>query len=319
MAKRRMGIIGFLLYLCLCLLPSQAKAVSTTSAAEPISPTQNCTLTIAYGYDGKAFADVPVKLYKIADVSADFQYTLTASFRNSNLVLNGVSAVSEWNVICTTLESYIIANRIEPDASSATNGEGRITFSAQKPGLYLAIPGEVIQSDAHYIFDSALIALPGLGTDGKWQYQVTVTAKAEVLPPISPDEVTEFKVLKLWKGDAGRKDRPKSVEVEIFRNGISYQTVVLSAENNWSYSWNAPADNSEWLVVERHIPSGYAMTLEEKEGSFVLTNVRLTNPNRPGNPPKTGDTSHILLYTVLMYVSGMALILLGVTRKRRRA
>lgn len=316
-----MGIIGFLFCLCLCLLPSHVKAVSTTSAAEPISPTQNCTLTIAYGYDGKAFADVPVKLYKIADVSADFQYTLTSSFRNSNLVLNGVSAVSEWNVIRTTLESYIIANRIQPDASAVTNGEGRITFSAQKPGMYLAVPGEVIQSDAHYVFGSALIALPGLGTDGKWQYEITVTAKAEVLPPISPDEVTEFKVLKLWKGDAGRKDRPKSVEVEIFRNGISYQTVVLSAEKNWSYSWKAPADNSRWCVMERNVPSGYKPTVEKKETSFILTNERHTDSpgNSPGNPPKTGDTSHILLYTVLMYVSGMALILLGVIRKRRRA
>ena len=170
---------------------------------------------------------------------------------------------------------------------------------------------------------SALIALPGLGTDGKWQYQVTVTAKAEVLPPITPDEVTEFKILKLWKGDAGRNDRPKYVEVEIFRNGISYQTVILSAENHWSYSWKAPADNSEWLVVERNIPSGYAVTVEKKDTSYVLTNIRHTDspgnrPIHPGRPPRTGDTSHILLYTVLMYASGIILLLLSVTRKRRR-
>lgn len=323
MAERRMGIIVFLFCLCLCLLPNQASAASTANATEQISPNQNCTLTVAYGYNGLVFKDVPVKLYKIADVSADFQYSLTSSFRSSDLVLNGVSSASEWNMIRTTLGAHIVANHIEATSSAVTDAEGKISVSSLKPGLYLAVPGQVIQNDAHYLFDSALIALPGLGTDGKWQYQVTVTAKAEVLPPITPDEETEFKILKLWKGDTGRADRPKRVEVEIFRNGISYQTVVLSAENQWSYSWKAPADNAQWLVVERNIPSGYSVTVEKKETSFVLTNVRHTDspgnrPNWPGHAPKTGDTSHILLYTVLLYASGMILLLLGITRKRRR-
>ena len=73
-----------------------------------------------------------------------------------------------------------------------------------------------------------LIALPGIEPDGRWQYQVSVNAKGEVLPPVDPDEEAELKVLKLWRGDEGRNDRPKSIEVEIFCNGSSYKTVILS-------------------------------------------------------------------------------------------
>lgn len=91
------------------------------------------------------------------------------------------------------------------------------------------------------------------------------------------------------------------------------------------------------MVVERNIPSGYAVTLEERTTTFILTNTLNPDdpppddpppddpppdappPDDPPDSPKTGDSPHILLYAVLMYVSGVALILLGITGKRKRA
>ena len=183
---------------------------------------------------------------------------------------------------------------------------------------------------------------------------ITVTPKSGVLPPIEPDspgadKEKQFKILKLWKGDSGQVDRPQSIEAEIFRDGVSYQTVTLSEENYWSYSWTAKEDGADWMVVERNVPSGYSVTVEERDTTFILTNTRMEEappgdesseePPVGGEPsedtpsgervpsggspmadvPKTGDTTNILLYTVLMYVSGTALILLGITRKRKRA
>jgi hypothetical protein len=185
--------------------------------------------------------------------------------------------------------------------------------------MYLAIVSQVEQDDLHYQFDSALIALPGLGPDGRWQYQVSVNAKGEVLPPVDPDEEVELKVLKLWRGDEDRNDRPKSIEVEIFCDGISHETVILSEENNWAYSWSAKDDGSSWTVVERNVPQGYTMTVEERESTFVLTNTRTpTDPDDPVKPPQTGDTSNILLYVLFMIASGSMLIILGVTGKKSR-
>ena len=112
MAKRRVAVIVFLLCLSLSWLPCYAQAASTADAKEPISPDKDCSLTIAYRYDGQSFSNHPVRLYKIADVSADFQYTLTAPFANSGLILNGVRSVSEWNVIRSTLETHILTDSI---------------------------------------------------------------------------------------------------------------------------------------------------------------------------------------------------------------
>ena len=161
-------------------------------------------------------------------------------------------------------------------------------------------------------FEPALVALPGLGAEGLWQYDVAVAAKPDILT--QPDADVEMKVLKLWKGDESRSDRPKSIEVEIFRNGESYETITLSAENNWSYTWTAKDDGTNWNVVERNIPEGYTMTVEERDTAFVLTNTRST-PGTP--PPVTGDSANIMLYVVLLFLSGSMLIILSIIGKRK--
>ncbi len=316
MAKRRMGIIAFLLCICLYLIPCQVQAASTADAKEPISTNENCSLTVSYCSGGIAFSELPVKLYKIADVSADYQYTLTSSIEKSKLILNGIQTVGEWNVIRSTLETYILANDITAEINAKTDFEGKASFDALRPGLYLAITERIIQDKTIYVFDSALIALPGLGADGLWQYQVDVTSKSESIPPSEDDEEIELKVLKLWKWDSGSSARPTTIEVEIFRNSTSYQTVTLSEDNHWTYTWSAKDDGSDWKVVERNIPTGYTMTIEERETSFVLTNT--LNRDVPDNPdsPQTGDTSNIMLWVILMIVSGSMLIILGITGKK---
>ena len=320
MAKRRIGIIAFILCVCLYLIPCQVQAASTADAKEPITTDENCSLTISYCSGGIAFSELPVKLYKIADVSADYQYTLTSSFEKSNLNLNGIQTVGEWNVIQSTLETFILANELAADFNAVTDFEGKASFDALKPGLYLSITERIIKDETTYVFDSALIALPGLGTDGLWQYQVDITSKSEIIPPSEDDEEIELKVLKLWKGDSGSPARPTTIEVEIFRNGTSYQTVTLSEDNHWTYTWSTKDDGSAWKVVERNIPIGYTMTIEERETAFVLTNtLNRDNPN-PNVPDatQTGDTSNIMLWVILMIVFGSMLIILGITEKRNR-
>ena len=201
MAKRRMAVMIALICLYFWLTPCYAMAASTTDASEPINVNQECMLTLTYTCDGTAFEDVSVKLYKIADVSSDFQYTLTSHFEPSELILNSVRTNGEWDVIRSTLEAHIIADNINADAVAKTDSSGTVYFEELKPGLYLAVVGTVTQEDITCFFDSALVALPGLNTEGVWEYQVTVASKSELIPPI--DDVIELKVLKLWKGDGG--------------------------------------------------------------------------------------------------------------------
>lgn len=320
MINRRIGVIVLLICCCFYLLPCRAMAAYTSDAVEPIRPEQECSLTVSYCYGDKAFSDIQVKLYRIAEVSADYMYTLIRPFDTSGLILDGIRTAGEWNVVRSTLEAHILAYNIAPEFNSVTNENGEASFDSLKTGMYLVIVDRIEQDDLHYQFDSALIALPGLGQDGYWQYQVSVNAKGETLPPVDSDEKIEFKIIKLWRGDEDRGDRPKSIEVEIFCNGSSYKTVTLFENNNWVHSWSAMDDGSDWTVIERNVPQGYTMTVEERESTFILTNTLMpTDPDDPVKPPQTGDTSNILLYVLFMIISGSLLIVLGVTRKKSRA
>jgi hypothetical protein len=310
-----MAIIALLLCMCLAWLPCSTAAVSTDEASEPISPDRECLLTLNYSCNGISFENLPVQLYQIAAVSAEVQYTLTPEFQSSGLELNGIQSGAEWNTILTTLEAHILAEGISPDHSGATDPEGRVTFEALEPGMYLVASVRGEENGWTYQFRSALIALPGLDTNGLWQYEVGVNLKAEVHPPEEPEEL-QFQLLKLWKDEGNEDKRPVSIEAEIFRNGKSYATVVLSEENNWSYSWTAPADGARWMVVERNIPEGYTLTVEERTTTFILTN---SIPQTPDDNPQTGDSANILLVVVLLQLSGAGLIALGLIRKRFEA
>lgn len=316
MAKRRLGLVIAALCLCACMLSFQALAASTADAKEPICIDEKSNLTVCYTYEETAFSDQPVTLYKIADISENLQYSLTASFASTKLILNGIQSSSEWNVVRSTLEVHILANHVVPTRTVMTDASGQAIFTQLTPGLYFVSALEVAQAETTCSFDSALVALPGLDEDGFWQHEVCVSAKPQVLPPIQPDEEIHLSVLKLWKGDEGRTDRPRQIEVEILRNAEHYETVILSQENNWSYSWSAKKDGASWNVIERNVPTGYTMTVQQREATFILTNTRSDTPDTPIEPPKTGDTSNTLAYILLMIVSGTMLVILGIIGKR---
>jgi hypothetical protein len=297
-------------------MPCFAKISSTEDASEPILTDRDCALTLSYVCDQTVVTDMEVKLYQIASVSADFQYTLTSSFMPCGLELNGIHSAGEWNVIRSTLEARIIADAIEVSAKANTDATGQVSFDSLQPGMYFAMADIVAQGENNCVFETVLVALPGLFADGTWQYEMTVIPKSEKLPPVQEDEQTEMKVLKLWKGDEGNNRRPKNVEIELFKDGKSYQKVVLSQENNWSYSWPVKQDGAKWTVVERNIASGYTMTVEQRENTFVLTNTLPSQgPDGPEDPPKTGDTVNVMFYVVWMVISGSVLLILGLTGK----
>ena len=106
--------------------------------------------------------------------------------------------------------------------------------------------------------------------------------------------------------------------MELFCDGVSYQTVILSEDNRWTHQWTVKDDGAVWKVVEKHIPTGYTMTVEERERSFVLTNTWTQDDPDAPTPPLTGDTSNTMLWFILMIISGCLLIILGITGKRNR-
>lgn len=75
-------------------------------------------------------------------------------------------------------------------------------------------------------------------------------------------------VNKVWKDDG--IGRPASITVYLLRNGEIYDTVVLSAKNNWSYAWDNVDKRYEWSVKEE-VPEGYVATYKTNGSGWVTT------------------------------------------------
>ncbi|MBR6570336.1 MAG: Cna B-type domain-containing protein [Clostridia bacterium] len=311
MNKKFLAFISLVMCLCLCTAPMAAFAISTTVATEPISVSASCSLTLNYTHNGKAFPDVSVKLYQVASVSADYQYTLTPAFSATGLQLNGVSAVSEWNGIRTTLENAVAANAPAATVVQATGTNGQVTFTGLQPGMYLVMPVTCSENGFLYYFASVLTAVPNLNENGVWNYDVQVNPKPDVENPTGEDLC--YRVLKLWS-DNQSPNRPVSIEVNILRDSEVVRTVVLSAENDWNYAWYAAADGSIWSVSEPNVPSGYVMRVEKQETTFTITNAI---PTPPSDSPQTGDTTNIGFFVMLMCISGLVLVIVGFAGKRK--
>lgn len=331
MAKRYLICLMTALCLSFCLMPCTVLALSTADAAEPISLTEECTLTAVYRCEGQAFADIQVPLFYVAEISEDLQFSYTDDFSFLGLPLNGICSDSEWDALRSTLDTYIIADAMPPCAAGTTNEDGTVVFEGLEEGMYF-IPSIAVEDDGLYCsFSCSLVALPGLDpVDKSWSYHVSTLPKPNMsVIPIN-DELS-YKVLKLWRDTDNTESRTEGVEIDILRNGVTVETVLLSEENNWTYTWSSENDGSIWTVIERNIPDGYFMTLEKRSTTFIVTNTlepsETEEPDETKVPyetdephetsPQTGDTSSVSLYILLLCLSGVMLIIVGVTGKRK--
>lgn len=90
----------------------------------------------------------------------------------------------------------------------------------------------------------------------------------------TPVEIT---VTKAWNHNGG-KELPTSISVTLYKDGEAYETVTLSADNDWTHTWSDLTDVSVWSVDETDVPAGYTKEITVDGYAFVITNTRTINP-----------------------------------------
>jgi len=86
--------------------------------------------------------------------------------------------------------------------------------------------------------------------------------------PQVPDYPHNVIVNKVWKDDG--IGRPAGITVHLLRDGEVYDTVILSAKNNWSYAWENVDKRYEWSV-EEEVPEGYVATYRKNTSGWITT------------------------------------------------
>lgn len=298
-------LLGVLL---LCLSPLAVQAAGPLEVDRPVS------LTLDYSQDGRGFAGLDVSVYRVASVDAAGKYTLCDAFAAYPVSLRNIRSQYQWRQITSTLVNYVVADGLAPTATGITGENGGVVFSGLQTGLYLVRSVTAAEGADTYVFEDFMSVLPRLDAQDVYQYDVSAKPKYTKHTQ-QPQEITH-KVVKLWKDEGAENKRPASVEVDIFRNGALYSTQTLSAENNWSYTWNTPDDGSQWHAAERAVPENYTVTVTAEGNTIVITNV-YEKPELPP-VPGTGDSAVLWPYILAMGICGMLLLVLTLGRKGKK-
>lgn len=278
-------------------------------AAETIDTNRSCSLELQYSKEGISFPDLSIRIYRVAELDRYRNHSLLPTYDAIPVKLNGIQSQKEWRDAADTMVSYIIANQMAPDHTAATNSGGIAKFSNLKTGLYL-IQGVVAENNTGvYQFENFFVYLPTPQSDGSQKYDMVAKPKCTSFQP-----KYDYQVTKLWKDQGIKNQRPKQVTVDILKNGTLQESVILSAENNWTYAWKTLDGNSTWTVVEKDVPASYKVTIATSGSSFSITNYRSAPA---GAPPKTGDSFALRPWLTVMILSGFLLIACGILQKRR--
>ena len=293
-----------LAFLCLCLNPLQASAAST---APDLS--QPCSLTLHYDTEDAGFPDLDISIYRFAEIQADLSMDLVTPYSSLPVSIHGITSQQAWNTVASTLSAYIAADSIPATRTEKTDSDGTVRFTDLQSGLYLVSPVTAENEEGIYTFDTFVILVPGV-RDEAYHYDVEANPKCSKFTPAE-----EYTVIKLWKDAGNTNRRPASIRVDILRDSTLVESVLLSSENNWSYTWKVqPGDTGIWTVAEKDVPKDYQVTISQKAFTFTITNTNASTPP----PPQTGDSFPVVGIVMIMCLSGCAIILLEIYRRRRR-
>lgn len=304
-------LLAALLILALCPL--------SVFAAGGIDVNAETSLTIKYLYEGTPIPGARFRVYRLADVDADANFTLSGSFAGYNVRVNS-NTVEEWNTLAETLSAYVNANSETPDRSGYTDVNGELAFGGLDTGLYLVVGDKAVSGLYTYTARPAIVCLPGYDEENdSWNYDVTAYPK--VRRDTAHFDPIRREAHKIWDDNGDKTKRPEYIKVQLYADGVPYgEPVKLNADNGWSYTWEGlpPCDANGakivWTVTEEKV-EGYTVKIVQQGITFTITNSTSNTP--PPGPPDLPQTGMLWWPVPALLFSGMLLTGMGISRRRR--
>lgn len=241
---------------------------------------ESCSLELTFAPHDLPAEGVTFRIYRVGRVNTD-SATFTPIAPYGDYGVLGLRA--DWLDRAATLESYILRDKLPATAQAATNENGVVRFEGLQPGLYLILGERILREGVYYTPVSCFLSLPNSYDRGEtWVSEVSARMKVSETPDTSGEKLQRH-VLKVWDDAGHEAQRPQKVTVDLLRDGEVYDTVELSAGNNWRYDWTELDGSSQWRLTEREL-EGYTPLVTQTGITFVVTNTY-----RQVTPPSTPD------------------------------
>lgn len=212
-------------------------------------------------------SDTEFQIYRIAELSESAQITLTKEFAKYPVHFTW-SQQEQWGKQAETLAAYVHRDQLTPYKNKKTDAKRIVQFSNLKTGLYLVV-GEQKEKDGFLYTPMPWILSIPMKQKDSIVYDGNVNPKYE-RQKISQKKV-DYEVIKVWEDDGYEEKRPKSIQVELLRDGELYGSVTLNEKNGWSHTWKDLSNQYHWQVAEK-IDNAYIAEVSKEGDAFIITN-----------------------------------------------
>ena len=281
------------------------------SSIKAFAENQQYSLTMNFvTAESGAIAGSQFELYYALDPDG----TLFGDFADLDVEVGDLTSSENVSSLASTLAAYTGSTENIDEVS--TNSEGAAKFDDLEAGIYLVIGTSVDVGGILYKPKPALIRIPGHDMNGELVADVVANVKYD---RILPDPISRS-VTKVWD-DNNSPSRPSSVTVQLLKNGNIYDEAVLSAENNWSHTWNDLDALADWTVIEPKVPDGYTVSISLDNTKFTVVNKSNTPTTPPSqgtgsggsnNPPSLPQTGQLWWPVPILLASGLLFLLVGI-------
>lgn len=263
--KKRIKTAGALTLAAITVL--SAAGLSSVYGALGVETDRKCSLTFTLD-DDTEFAElrdleIPVDVYKVADITEEAVYDTTNYTAFADLGLENVSSTTtaeEWAQMAEKAMKTVKDDGITPTADvKVTKPEGAAESTGVirdlETGMYLVQAETVQTSEYTYDFTPYLVSLPNNyyskeNPDDTWEYDVTTGMK--------PQQTQRYGDLEIFKDlteyNASLKDALFVFQVEGTRNGEQVYSDVVSIKFNQA---------GKKSVLVKHLPAGTKVTVKE--------------------------------------------------------
>lgn len=309
--KKYKRLTAFLLCLVVAVLVLPVNAL----AAGSIDLNHAHSLTVTAVFDGTPISGMQFDAYLIATVDESGELTVLDRYEEyaDDLDIRGKNDEGWQEMAQILAREIMLDSTLEPTCSAVTDADGVAVFSEIPMGLSLVL-GSTMEKDG-YVYSTSpfFVMLPEQDlSSNTWNYDVVANAK-----PGQEPAKEDYEVIKVWKDDCHKDQRPESITINLICDGEVYDTITLPHNGAWRYTWEDLETNHQWTVTEETVDGYRDPEIRQEGNTFIITNTcsKPTPPPKPDKPslPQTGQ----LWWPVPMLIAvGMLLVVIGLVRRR---
>ncbi|MGL4910931.1 MAG: Cna B-type domain-containing protein [Romboutsia sp.] len=286
----------------ICIVP-----VSVVSASGNIDTNKTGSLAINHSYKENPIKDTKFKIYQVGNLSGDNKFVLTDDFSKYDIDLNNIKEQSKYDEIADTLATYTQVDNINPYKEQKTDINGKTNFNNLKTGLYLVVVDTSTLNGNYIKTKPFLVSLPSKDKiTNEWIYDVNATTKNNEVS----GSYINLDVEKIWINDENIKNRPTSIEVELYRNNELYKSIVLDENNKWQYTFEKLDSKYNYSVKEKNVPKNYVVSYEKYTTLIKIKN-KYNNTVKPPIDEELPQTGTLLREAQILSIIGLTFMTAG--------